>query len=144
MQATDRVNDEFGDPLPINLIADERRLAIGGERSGLPLGEFVTVTSLIEYVRLWNARGIENDSEEFMTASLGFFAGQWNATAAVTAWKVDPDDDSKVNNAQLEISAGYLFENGIGLSVGYRFQDIGENSSHTFGMWLSYVLPYSL
>jgi len=142
LQATDRLNDANGDPLPASEVDDEYRIAVAGEWSSIELSESVAVTPLVEYVRLWNARGYRGDTEDYLTAALGFYIGQWSATVAATGVRVD-DDGIIDEGVQAEVSFGYLFRNGVNIEAGYRYQDMAGDSSHTIGMAFGYFLPFA-
>lgn len=141
MQRTDRVNDEGGNPLPDNLVADEYRIAVAGEWSAIDLNETVSMSPLLEYVRFWNARGIRDDTEDFLTASLVFSRGQWNTTIAATGVRIDDGDVTRF--LQTGLSFGYLFNNGMQLDAGYRYQRIAGESLHTIGLSFRYALPFA-
>lgn len=140
-QAVDRINDPNGDPLPTEQIGDESRIAAAVEWLGIEIGKEAALTPLIEYGRLWNARGLKDREERFLTGSLLLTIRRWNIALASTAWNIDQPADEKVDNTQIQTSGGYSFENGIRLDVGYRFLDEFGIQSHTFGIMFNYGLP---
>ena len=138
MQRTERLNDDVGNPVPNSEMADEYRIAIAGEWSSINLSETIEMSPLLEYVKFWNARGFRDDTEDYLTVSLGFNKEQWNVALAAVGVRLE--DDGVVDDiVQAEVSLGYLFTNGIKIDTGYRYLDVTDESSHTFGMALAYL-----
>ena len=142
-QAVDRINDQDGDPLPSDQIGDESRLVAALEWSGIEVGEQAAVTPLVEYGRLWNARGLKDRDERFLTASILLMTGRWNVALAGTAWRIDVPNDEELDYTQFQVSGGHSFASGITLEAGYRLLDEFGTRSHTFGLVFSYGLPFA-
>lgn len=142
-QAVDRVNGSDGEPLPEDQIDDEYRLAVGLEWSAIEVGDEGAITPLAEYGQLWNARGLKDRTERFITGSILLTTGVWNAAVAGTSWTIDSPEDDELVNYLFQVSGGYSFASGISLDVGYRLLDEFGIVSHTLGIVFSYGLPFA-
>lgn len=142
-QKVDRLNDATGQPLPSSAVSDEWRIAAALVWNNLILSENASVTPIVEFVHFWNARGLENRSENYATAGAEFFLGQWSLALASTYWNIDNPGASGVDNVLVNVSGGYLFESGFGIDLGYRYLDEDNQTSNTIGVALSYDLRFA-
>lgn len=132
------------EPLPRELIDDEYRMALAAQWP-LKVNEDITVTPLIEYAQIWNASGLRNVQRRYLTTTLQVFQGNWNWALASTLWWVDNRDNPRsedFTNLQFQVSGGYTFENGVGIDIGYRFLELDKEGTHTFGVWLNYLIGF--
>jgi hypothetical protein len=140
-QEVDRVLDFEDDPLPNNEIADEYRLAVAGQWQ-IEVDEETSVTPLLEYVRFWNAEGIKDENRDYMTASALFEHGGWNLALSHTTRIIYNPGNTSDMDALYQISAGYTFESGFGVDVGYRFLDEFDADAHTVGVYVFYYFEF--
>lgn len=116
----------------------EKRLVASVEWA-LALGNGVTLTPLVEYVRFWHAGGDAEENRHYITASILAERGPWNLALSFTG--------RRTNHAlfgqhwfdhQLQVSAGYAFENGLSVDLGYKTtREMGEQA-HTLGLLLAW------
>lgn len=115
----------------------EKRYAIAAEW-GIEAGE-VTFTPLVEYVHFEDAGGVTDADRDYVTGSLALEYDAWNVAVAYThrdvgaATGITASDDY-----QVQLSAGYAFENGIGLDVGIKQNRTGGVDTKTVGALLTY------
>lgn len=141
---TDRINDPTGNALPDSALGDDRRLAVAGEWRNLQVTDYLTVTLLLEYLDFEDARGLSGRDEQFVTGSLSFARGRWTLDVAATGWDIEAPGEPDEDIYQAQLSGGYLFSNGIGLDIGYRYLEEDNDESHTVGLQFSYSLPTAL
>lgn len=117
----------------------EHRFAIAGEWA-FDMGNGVTLVPFAEYVHFENGSANNNESRNYLTGSLGAEWGQWNAGLAYTGKivTIDGAGNGDTYDDQVSLSAGYAFENGIGLDLGYKHNRTGGVATQTIGLLLSY------
>ncbi|RVU33652.1 hypothetical protein EOI86_21075 [Hwanghaeella grinnelliae] len=116
---------------------DEQRFAIAAEW-GFAAGG-MNFTPLLEYVHFEDAGGVTGADRDYVTGSLLAEYEAWNVALAYThrdvgaATGVAASDDY-----QVQLSAGYAFENGIGIDVGVKENRTEGVNTRTVGALLSY------
>jgi len=121
---------------------DELRATAGAEWS-FALNDDVTMTPLVEYVRFWNAGGVGTEDRNYLTLSLVGEAGPWNAALAFTGKDVDVDGaNGSTFDHQVQVSAGYAFENGFSLDVGYKRATAANVNTQTLGALVTYGIEF--
>ncbi len=137
-QAVDSVIDEDG--MPVADTAAEYRFALAALWP-FEAARSLTVTPLFEWVRFWNAGGVEGERRDYLTGSALFEFDNWNL-ALVGTGRLVSGGETDVDDFGFQVSAGYAFENGIGLDVGWwTFEEEGVRSQ-VFGVSLSYSLEF--
>lgn len=116
----------------------EKRFVVSAEWA-LALGNGVTLTPLVEYVRFWHAGGDADERRHYITASILAEQGPWNVAFSFTGRRTNhagPDQDWF--DHQLQVSAGYAFENGLSIDLGYKAtREMGAHA-HTLGLLLAW------
>ena len=105
------------------------------------IGDFNFIPSF-EYARFSNAEGVENQKRFFGTIGLGVEWHNWNAAISNT-WRytrVSAGTDNDDNHFQ--ISAGYAFDFGLSLDIGWKLTESEKIESQTFGGILAYTIEF--
>lgn len=117
---------------------DENSLAIALYGS-FGLGAGVTFSPLFEYVHQDNAGGAGAD-RDFLT-----FAGQaeWRRVNLTLAWtRRDTDNGVNDDDFQFQVSAGYTFESGIGIEIGWKIAEEAGIDTETVGALATYTVEF--
>ena len=96
---------------------------------------------LAEGAYIANAGG-SLDSNTYLTAVAAYLHGPWNLSLAGAVRRIDVDAASDTNDRMSQISAGYSFESGFGVDVGWRYGREGGARTRTLGALLSYVIEF--
>ncbi|QEY31987.1 hypothetical protein EVJ50_06790 [Synechococcus sp. RSCCF101] len=131
-------------PTPANEIADEYRGVVSAQWP-LELGEDQRITPFVEYARITNSGGLRDSTRDVMTASVQYFAGQWNVAIASSLWRDNNPGQAKTTNTQIQLSGGYTFDSGLSVDIGYRYldsSDLGLRDTHAAGIWMQYQLGF--
>lgn len=121
--------------------ADERGYVIGVEHA-VALGDDLELAPVFEYAFLNNSGGVAGTDTHYVTlgGSLGLDAWSLNLIYAmrrtVIAGAADVDDH------MVELSAGYAFDFGLGIDVGWKRIEDGGVTSHVLGALLSYTVEF--
>jgi hypothetical protein len=140
-QDVNRVVDEDGGLLSGSDTADEDRVVVAGEWA-VGVTDDITITPLLEWVRFWNAEGVDGEDRNYLTASALFEYRNWSFSVATTQRWTDPKDGSGFNDHQWTMTAGYLFDFGLQLDAGCKFLSEDGGDFRTLGGMASYVLEF--
>ena len=138
-QKVDRVLDDSG--APVADIDDEHRAAAAIEWA-YRASEDVTVTPLLEYVRFWNAGGLGSEDRDYLTAASLFEYRNWNLALAYTGRFVDNQSGPDRDDFQVQVSAGYAFDFGLGADVGWKLTNQENTETQILGLFLTYTLEF--
>lgn len=114
---------------------------VAGLYGAFDLTPEVSIEPIVEYVHLSNAEGQEQ-TRQYVTAGAALLQGPWNLSLSYTGLFTDPEEQSSVNDTLFQISAGYGFDFGLGLDVGYLFTEEDEVDSHTLGLLFAYEFDF--
>ena len=116
--------------------ADETGIALGvhGEVS---IGMGVSITPLIEWVRLMDADGGADQRRDFVTAGLGISWRVWNWAASYTGRQTKAGG-ADVDDWLYQLSAGYMLGAGWQLDLGWRGARENGEGTGTLGLRLAY------
>ncbi|MBL4576171.1 MAG: porin, partial [Opitutaceae bacterium] len=114
--------------------SDENAFAIGVEYA-VGVSPDLEVTPMIEYARLNDAGGVSGDDTGYLTAGVGATYGAWNMAISYAG---RDNDSATSDDSVFQVSAGYAFEFGLGVDVGWRKGDEGGQDSETAGILLTY------
>ena len=140
-QDVDRVVDEDGATLPGSETADENRVVVAGQWA-IGVSDDITVTPLLEWVRFWNAEGFDDEDRNYLTASALLEYRHWNFSVATTQRWTDPKGGDSFNDYQWSMTAGYLFDFGLQLDVGWKVLSDDGGNFRTLGGLASYVIEF--
>ena len=112
----------------------EKRLVVSVEWA-LALGNGVALTPLVEYVRFWHAGGDVDENRHYITASILAERGPWNLAVSFTGRRTSHTGlGQHWFDHQLQVSAGYAFENGLSIDLGYKTTRELSEQAHTLGL----------
>lgn len=120
--------------------ADETGIAIAVKYSFSVAG--VEVSPFIEYVHFDDLAGTDGDERDFFTTSLHMVWKQWNLAVSRTGRDTDIAGGSDSNDQLVQISAGYAFDSGLGIDVGWKFTEEAGIDSDTFGVLIAYTITF--
>lgn len=140
-QKVDRVNDDNGDPKAASVIDDEIGFVAGVAYEFTPM-EDVVVTPIVEWAHFNNFGGDDGVDRDYATAGLGAEYGSWNAALTYTGRSTKNPSDPDVDDSLFQVSAGYAFENGIGIDVGWKHTEEDNADADTAGMMVSYMYEF--
>ena len=105
----------------------------------------IVVEPLVEYVRFFDAEAQDQDRDIF-TAALGATYGPWNAAVAYSEVWTDTNDATLEDRdvQQFQVSAGYAFDFGLDIDVGYKFNEDEEVETHTVGVIFHYAFDVAI
>lgn len=112
------------------------------------VAEGLTVAPMIEYVSADEALGvneatyIDGATQSSLTAGLGFGYGNWSAAVAGGKRTADQPGTADVKDDFIQISAGYAFDNGIGVDLGWVSLEEGDQATTTVGAVVSYGIAF--
>ena len=116
----------------------EKRLVVSVEWAQA-MGNGVTLTPLVEYVRFWHAGGDADESRHYITASILAEPGPWNLAFSFTGRRTRLAGlGQHWFDHQLQVSAGYSFENGLSIDLGYKATREMGAQAHTLGLLLAW------
>lgn len=115
--------------------SDEDGFVAGlAQESELANGMVLTVNGELAYFS--NAGGSLDDAL-YATAGLGLVIGPWHGELAGTIREIDFDGGGSGTDYLAQISAGYTFDNGLDLSLGYGYTREDTIDSHFVGLRLA-------
>lgn len=119
----------------------EDRYAIGADYT-FDVAGAVQIQPLVEFVYLDDAGGTAGQEQTYTTVGAGLTYNAWNAALTGTFKSTDPAAGKSVNDEHLQVSAGYAWENGIGLDVAYKRTRTSGVDTDTVGTLLSYGFAF--
>lgn len=102
----------------------------------------VALVPLIEYVALNDTGGTRGTDVRYLTTSLGAEYGKWNVALSRTARETASTDAADVNDSLFQVSAGYVFDTGIGVNVGWRQAREEGVDSDALGLLVDYAVQF--
>lgn len=115
-----------------------------GLSGAIEITDDLVVEPFVEYVHFDNAEAQDQDRDIF-TAAVGTYYGPWNLALAYTEVWTDPGTgvvDRDVH--QYQISAGYSFDFGLDVDIGYKLNDDEDVETHTVGVLFHYALGFAV
>ena len=112
---------------------DDRHVAfVAGARWAIEMEDGAVLTPLAEYFRsdgatLPGTDELGDGDQDLLTLGAGYAAGPWNTALVYGRSQIDADMPGELAEQTdfAQISAGYAFENGLGIDIGYLY---GETS----------------
>jgi opacity protein-like surface antigen len=115
---------------------------VAGVAQTFSLENEVELTVNGELVYLSNAFAGPDDML-YATAGLGIVRGPWHGELAGTLRKTKFDGGGSQNDYVLQAAAGYEWENGVDLSLGYGYGRDGGVGTHAIGVRLTKTFEFS-
>ncbi len=103
----------------------------------------VTVTPLVEYAHFFDADGVNDQERGFLTTAVQVEWQKWNLALSRTSRDTDRPNDSDIDDAQIQVSAGYSFDVGLTADVGWKIAEEEDVESQTIGFLLTYEADFS-
>ena len=117
---------------------DEDRFAVGAEW-GFAVTDDVTLTPLLEYVHFENAGGVDGADRDYVTGSLLAEFGPWNGAVAYTNRDISAATGvAEADDFQFQVSAGYAFDFGLSVDLGYKVNQSADIDTSTVGLLFAY------
>ncbi|MBL4667096.1 MAG: hypothetical protein JKY04_06940 [Sneathiella sp.] len=107
----------------------------------IPLNEDIALTPLFEIAYLKDVGGIEGDDTLYSTAGLTLAFGSWTATSSYQRRDIESaggDTDDYI----ADVTLGYEFDFGLGVSAGYRLVDESDVNSQVLGILAAYTFEF--
>jgi hypothetical protein len=99
------------------------------------------LTGLAEYAWFAHMDGEDADATYLTSSLLLSFRETWNLAASYTLRSMD-EADNRINDSLFQLTAGYVFENGVSIKFGYlRTREDGV-SSDTIGLLSTFTLAF--
>lgn len=95
----------------------------------------------VEGARLNNFEGGADDVT-FLTAGFAYLRGPWNAAAAGAVRNTGTEQGEYTRDTLFQLSAGYDFEAGFSVEVGWRYSDVEHETSQTIGTVIAYGVEF--
>ncbi len=102
----------------------------------------VKVSPLLEAVHFWNAEGVADQRRFYLTSALLLDYGHWQASVSQTLRQTRTPGAGWTRDHLVQLSAGYTFDSGIGVQVGYSHTNASSIGTHTLGVLLTYEFQY--
>jgi hypothetical protein len=99
-----------------------------------PVGEWVYL----------NDRDAKPNDVHYLTAGSALFLGPWNVAAVYTGRMTTPSRGHTFTDHAFQLSAGYQFEGGFAIDVGYLYLENEGIASHGLGCLLVYDFTFAL
>lgn len=114
---------------------DETGIAAGLSFS-FKLGE-VEINPLVELASLHDFGGAPGVDAEYLTTSVEFVHGPWSLAVSRTGRTIEESGMPDIDDNLFQVSAGYEFENGIGVNLGWLHTEEEGIDSDTVGLLLT-------
>lgn len=107
-----------------------------------------TVAPLVEWVHATDALGVndaayvDGASEDLVTLGLGVGWGNWGGAVTGGFRSGEQPGGGDSDDSFVQVSAGYTFENGIGLEAGWIHLDEGDVETEAVGAAVTYALAF--
>lgn len=119
--------------------SDETSFAIAGFTS-VDIGNDVVLSPIIEFVRQENPGGVKNQDRNFLTVAGQF---EWQGYYVAAAWtKRHTYKKADDRDYQFQLSAGYSFDFGLSVDVGWKIAEESNAETQTVGILAAYLLKF--
>ena len=102
----------------------------------------VEIGTIVEYVHFDNADGIDGQTRHYLTTGLVIGWQNWNLSLSRTARSTKLADGSDTDDELIQVSAGYAFDFGLSVDVGYRLANESSVETDIFGVLLAYTYEF--
>ena len=139
---TNRVVDEETDEILPTSETDMEYRFVAAAQYAIDITEDIAVTPLLEYNRFWNGGGVKDEDRDYLTATGLITVQNWNLAFGTTQKWVGPPDGSSFNDNQWQVSAGYLFDFGVSIDVGWKYLTEDGVDTSTLGALVTYAYVF--
>jgi hypothetical protein len=123
-------------------LEDELGLAVA-LYGAFPLTDDLALEPIAEWAHFWDAEGAPQD-RDYLTLGTAVRRGPYTLALVYNGRFTEPEDDADIDDHLVQVSAGYAFDFGLTVDLGYRFLEEDGLASHTLGVLIGYVLDFSL
>lgn len=120
---------------------DEHSFAVAFYTS-LPLGGGVAFDPIVEVVRQNDQGGVENRARTYMTLGGQLSWKGWNVATSVTERETDNPATPDNGDTHFQVSAGYAFEFGLSIDVGWKISEDAGSETRTLGAVAAYTIEF--
>ena len=121
---------------------DRERGYVAGVNYTFPVSEKIEATVLAEWAGIRNLEG-GTDNVNYLTTSLGFTVyNNWNFAASYTGRNTETSGGPDIDDYLYQFSAGYAFENGFTVDVGYSRREESDVKTDIAGALLGYTYEF--
>ena len=116
-----------------------------GLYGGVEITDDLSIEPIVEFVHFEDAEGLDQQ-RDIVTAGAAVLYGPWNLSLSYSGVFTDPgqDDVEDLDLDQYQISAGYAFDFGLDVDLGYKFVEEEDVETHVVGVILHYVFDFTL
>ena len=108
----------------------------------MKLGNELTLSPVVEYVHFEDAEGVEGQDRDFLTAAGRLGWRSWNLTLAYTGRDTDASGTPEVDDYQFQVSAGYSFEFGLEVDIGWHIVEESDIETQRLGVLVAYTARF--
>ena len=100
-----------------------------------------SVEWMFEAARLNSFEG-GTDDVTYFTTGLTYLHGPWNVAVAGAMRSTAPEEGADVDDTLFQLSAGYAFESGLSIDVGWRYAEEEDETTRTLGTLIAYGFEF--
>lgn len=106
-----------------------------------PIGKMVSLEPLAEFAYFMDADGVDGQDRYYATAgATALIHENWNVALSYTRRETMPSGGADIGDNLVQVSAGYAFDFGVGVDLGWRYAEEADVESQTVGILLIYCL----
>ncbi len=125
----------------VGATADETSIA-AAVFTDVDIGNGIVFTPLLEGVRISNAGGTETEDKEYLVLSGQLAWKGWNLALAHTWRTTQRNNAADDNDTHFQVSAGYAFDFGLSIDVGWKTVNEATAETRTVGIKAGYTIPF--
>jgi hypothetical protein len=108
-----------------------------------------TIKPIVEYVHFFDADGVSGQARNYLTTGVSIERNGWEFALSHTFRHTHTPMEGTVRDNLIATSIGYtfkkaLFENDLGVALGYSYRNEDSIATHTIGVLLTYELSWEL
>jgi len=122
----------------------ERGFAIGANYTfSVPtrIGD-VAFVPVVEFAHFSDADGVDGQSRDFLTTSLQAAWEGWNLALSRTRRNTNVPGGPDADDSMFQVSAGYAFDFGLTIDVGWRLSEEAGVEQRIFGALATYAIAF--
>ena len=98
--------------------------------------------TVVEYVHFDDAEGVDGQDREFPTIAGRLGWRSWNLVLAYTGRDTEPSGAAEIDDYQFQVSAGYSFEFGVDVDVGWQIVEESDIETQRLGVLVAYTASF--
>jgi hypothetical protein len=108
----------------------------------IPVTEDLSINPFVEAVQQNSTGAVDGTDTTHLTGAVEATWKGWNTAVAYTDRTTETSGAPDTDDHQFQVSAGYEFENGLGLNVGWKQREESGIQSETVGALATYTIAY--